>query len=97
MALVGEVDGNVYEDGYPVRLYNWVDDIPMGKTVIVGHDMRPMFAKNLLTEPLVVNNTNGGRAVFMDTGCGKGGKLSGAVYLKDKKDKLMFTEFKAFV
>lgn len=93
--IVGETNGEVYDDGYPVRLYNWMDEVPMGKTVIVGHDKMPIHNINI-TEPMIVTNKNGGKTVFMDTGCGKGGFLSGAVVLNNKGTfKLVdFKEFK---
>lgn len=92
--IVGETNGEVYDDGYPVRLYNWIDEVPMGKTVIVGHDKMPIYNINI-TAPMIVTNKNGGRTVFMDTGCGKGGYLSGAVIVNDINFKLVdFKEFK---
>lgn len=72
MALFGEVDGNKPNSGYPNRVYNWVDRIPAGKRVMVGHDIRSTL------KPLFVQNENGGEAYFMDTGCGKGGQLTSA-------------------
>ena len=51
--------------------YRWVDDVPEGRIVIVGHDIR---AK----EPRAVVGAKGGKTVFLDTGCGKGGTLSTA-------------------
>lgn len=81
-ALVGEAKGEIDADGFPVRLYNWIDEIPMGKTVIVGHDRKPIF-NVAITEPLVRTNANGGEAIFIDTGCGKGGFLTGAVITYD--------------
>lgn len=83
-AMYGESSGERYNSGFPVRLYNWVDEVPMGKTVIVGHDRAPIH-NILITEPLVVTNSNGGKVCFIDTGCGKGGFLSGAVIVHDKK------------
>lgn len=84
--LIGEVDGTRYEDGYPVRLYNWLEEIPIGKTVIVGHDKQPI--RNIpITEPLVVKGKLGGTAIFADTGCGKGGSLSGVLLEQDRKGK----------
>lgn len=83
-ALVGEADGSVDDNGLPVRLYNWIEEIPMGKTVIVGHDRKPIFDVSI-TVPLVRTNSNGGKAIFIDTGCGKGGFLTGAVIIHDKK------------
>ena len=83
-ALVGETTGEKHPDGLPVRLYNWVDEIPMGKTVMVGHDRKPVFDV-FITEALVKSNSNGGKAIFMDTGCGKGGFLIAAIVVHDKK------------
>lgn len=93
--MVGETNGERYSDGYPVRLYNWVNDIPMGKTVIVGHDKQPIH--NIpITEAMIIRNSAGGRAVFLDTGGGKGGFLSGAVIVADKKLKFKISEFVSF-
>lgn len=71
-ALFGQVDpvNRFNEDGYPNRIYGWVDQIPSGKTVIVGHDIRST------EKHLAQVGANGGTAIFLDTGCGKGGKLS---------------------
>jgi Calcineurin-like phosphoesterase len=93
--LVGETNGKTDSDGYPVRLYNWIAEVPMGKTVMVGHDHHPVHNVRI-TEPMVVTNKNGGKAIFLDTGCGKGGFLSGAVILHDKKGFKFdrFMEFK---
>jgi protein phosphatase len=84
-ALYGEVTGEVHPDGYPIRYYNWIEEIPMGKTVIVGHDRKPIH-QVAIEEPLVKTNANGGKAIFIDTGCGKGGFLTGALILHGKKD-----------
>lgn len=93
--LVGETNGETMADGYPVRLYNWIEEIPMGKTVIVGHDKQPIHDVPI-TEPMIVPNKNGGKAIFLDTGCGKGGFLSGAVILHGKQGFVIdrFMEFK---
>lgn len=93
--LVGETNNEVYPDGYPVRLYNWVDEIPMGKTLMVGHDSHPIHNVRI-DEPMTVTNKNGGKAIFLDTGCGKGGHMTGAVVLHSKgKFKVdSFMEFK---
>ena len=76
LAYFGQVDREAptRADGYPNRVYGWIDDIPSGKTVVVGHDIRST------SEPLVVENSNGGRAIFLDTGSSKGGKLSHIIY-----------------
>lgn len=72
LAYFGQVDKAVpfREDGYPNRVYDWVNDVPAGRTVVVGHDIR---SKNA---PMIVENSGGGKAIFLDTGSGKGGKLS---------------------
>jgi protein phosphatase len=71
-AFFGEIDDHLSKPDQPVRSYRWVDSIPAGKTVMVGHDIRSMMS------PYVCTNENGGRAVFLDTGSGKGGHLSTA-------------------
>jgi hypothetical protein len=69
MALYGEVDGTLQPDGKPVRHYNWIDALPPGITAVVGHDKRG-------DSPFMHVGSRGGRAIFLDTGCGKGGALS---------------------
>ena len=71
-AVFGEVDG-FREDGYPNRIYNWVDELEAGKLAFVGHDIRNT------DKPLTHNGKNGGKAVFVDTGSGKTGKLSSVI------------------
>lgn len=72
MALYGEIDpiNKKLANGYPNRIYEWVDRIPDKKTVIVGHDIR---SKTKVPKYI---GALGGTAIFMDTGSGKGGKLS---------------------
>lgn len=72
MCLFGEVDNEMQRraDGYPNRVYRWVDKLPNGHTAIVGHDIR---STNL---PLIQQGANGGQAIFLDTGCSKSGHLS---------------------
>lgn len=70
LALYAEVDGKVDKNGLPIRTYNWIERIPGDLTVLVGHDTRQMH------EPMVVDNKSGGKAVFLDTGAAKGGRLS---------------------
>lgn len=91
-ALVGETSGKMLDDGYPERLYSWIDEIPAGKTVIVGHDRCPVHGE-YINKPLVMVNSSGGKVVFLDTGCGKGGFLSAAVI---KHNTSMF-EFETFI
>lgn len=70
-ALFGEPTGRVRADGYPDRSHAWVDRIPPGITVYVGHEARSTDGR-----PVAVTGRRGGRAVFVDTGAGKGGHLS---------------------
>ena len=72
MSMFGQVDNKAppREDGYPNRRYDWVDYIPSGKTVIVGHDIRDK------SRPFHQIGRNGGKAIFLDTGSSKGGQLS---------------------
>jgi len=70
LSLYGETNGKILPTGLPVRTYRWVDRIPDGITVIVGHDIRDR------EQPFYHWNDQGGCAVFLDTGSGKGGKLS---------------------
>jgi protein phosphatase len=58
-------------DGFPERSLRWVDHIPPGITVYCGHDRRSSNGR-----PYVRHGTAGGKAVFLDTGAGKGGHLS---------------------
>jgi len=80
-ALYGEVTGEEDEEGMPVRIYNWIDEIPSGRGVVVGHDRKPYGGKKLAdTGPFDHTNPQGGRVIFSDTGCGKGGHLTLTVF-----------------
>lgn len=70
-ALYGQTTGRVTGSGKPERLLSWVNDIPAGITVYCGHDQRSTDGR-----PYVRHGRNGGTAVFLDTGAGKGGHLS---------------------
>jgi protein phosphatase len=70
-ALFGEPTGRIQADGYPERSLRWVDRIPAGLTVYCGHDRRSLDGR-----PYVRRGSAGGKAVFLDTGAGKGGHLS---------------------
>jgi predicted kinase len=81
LAYFGQVDKNApfREDGYPNRVYDWINEVPAGKTVVVGHDIRSK------DQPMVIENDMGGTAIFLDTGSGKGGKLSHVMFEFDYK------------
>jgi len=68
LAMYGQVDGFL-EDGYPNRIHDWVDTIPEGHTVFVGHEV-------VGDVPLTEVGALGGTAHFLDTGSAKGGKMS---------------------
>jgi hypothetical protein len=70
-ALYGEVTGQRSADGYPVRATRWVGRIPHGMTAYVGHDIRSTNGR-----PHEMRGALGGRAIFLDTGAGKGGALA---------------------
>lgn len=70
-ALYGQVTGPPRADGYPERSLAWVDEIPEGLTVFCGHDRRSTDGR-----PWRRRGRQGGEAVFLDTGAGKGGHLS---------------------
>jgi len=71
MAFFGEVDEEKSKGDRFVRSYRWVDSVPENEIAIVGHDKRS-------TLPYSEVNYLGGRAIFLDTGSGKGGLLSTA-------------------
>ena len=70
-ALYGQTTGRTTGAGRPERLLRWVEDIPAGLTVYCGHDRRSGDGR-----PYIRSNAGHGRAVFLDTGAGKGGHLS---------------------
>lgn len=87
-AMFGEIDKDKpFVDKYPNRTYNWVDEIPQGKTVIVGHDIRST------DHPYTQEGKLGGKAIFLDTGSGKGGVLSTAD-IKFENKSARITNFK---
>jgi protein phosphatase len=70
-AIFGQVTGRRAPDGFPIRLTGWVDRIPPGLTVLVGHDNRSHDGR-----PVTLTGLRGGQAIFLDTGAGKGGALA---------------------
>ena len=76
-AYFGEVDDEnpVHDSGYPNRIWNWVDNVPMNKTVVVGHDWLDRVNCAIVEK----KGKNGGVVYAIDTGSSKGGKLSGMI------------------
>jgi protein phosphatase len=70
-ALYAEPTGRTLPNGKPERSYRWIDRIPAGITLYVGHDRRSTDGR-----PLHVSGKLGGEVWFLDTGAGKGGHLS---------------------
>lgn len=71
-AFFGEIDNSRQSTDKPLLSHRWVDSIPEGHVVVVGHEIRSTQA------PIVHQGQSKGRAFFLDTGCGKGGVLSSA-------------------
>lgn len=69
-ALTGEYDLPTKPGARPIPRYDWTQAIPVGKTVVVGHNIRSVRS------PIVYEAAGAGKAVFLDTGSGKGGLLS---------------------
>jgi protein phosphatase len=83
LALYGEVTGERYADGRPVRIYRWLDRLPGGLLVIAGHDPLSDEVLRLRT------GRSGARLLHLDSGAGQGGPLS-AVRL-DRRGELLET------
>ena len=65
MAMFGETTGKTDADGFPERLYDWVDTVPARHTAVVGHAVLSTDA------PVTKTNDKGGKAIFLDTGSSK--------------------------
>jgi len=74
-AFFGEVDSSrgLSKEGYPARLWAWVDQVPQDHTVVVGHD----WLDRATCEIVRKTNSQGGQVLCVDTGSSKGGRLSG--------------------
>lgn len=68
--LYGETNGQVNEEGYPVRTYGWRDKYSGTKTIVHGHDALADF------KPSVYQTPAGGFVVNIDTACAYGGRLT---------------------
>lgn len=85
IAIFGESIHNNSGDR-PIRSYDWVNHIPANHNVFVGHDI---IDRNHAT---IKTNSNGGKVYFLDTGCGKNGKLTVAIL----NNNCEFQSFKEF-
>ena len=102
--LYGQVDNSksVMWKGQPYahRVYDWAEEIPRGQIVFVGHDRSPLspepnFEDNLKM-PLVYYTKKEERVIFLDTGSGKGGTLSGAKMSFNNFGQLAIDTFLSF-
>lgn len=96
LLLLGQSNGKRDDRNFPVRLYDWVDDIPPNNNLVVGHDRAPM-RKRFDAKPTIHTNSQGGTVYFTD--CGSGKNPDGCVccmVLHFKDDTLHFDEFKFF-
>lgn len=97
-ALYGKTTGKTDPvTGFPERDTSWVDEIEARKTVIVGHSVLSVIA------PVVMDGSQGGTAVFLDTGSskdldGNDGHLSWMDYkiTPGKRGKVSRIEFDKF-
>jgi hypothetical protein len=71
-AFFGEIDDHRSKPDRPVSSYRWTEAVPPRHFAIVGHNIRSRAF------PILQTNPNGGNALFLDTGSGKGGQLSSA-------------------
>ena len=102
--LYGQVDNSktvMYKgQQYAHRVYDWAEAIPKGQIVFVGHDRSPLksepdFEDNLKM-PLVYYTKSEERVIFLDTGSGKGGTLSGAKLTFNFHNQLAIDTFLSF-
>ena len=102
--LYGQVDNSktvTYQgQQYAHRVYGWTESIPKGQIVFVGHDRSPLSAEPNFVDnmkiPLVYYTKQEERVIFMDTGSGKGGTLSGAKLTFNFHNQLAIDTFLSF-
>lgn len=69
-ALYGECNGETDAAGRVIRTYGWLDTVPAGITVCIGHDAVSH------TEIVTRCGKRGGQVMHLDTGAGNGGRMS---------------------
>lgn len=74
MAFFGQTDRKdpIRKDGYPNRIWDWVNLVPSAHNVVVGHDWVDRQDCRVVTK----TNPDGGRVFCVDTGNSKGGRLA---------------------
>ena len=86
MAYFGEVDtvSPTRGDGYPNRIWDWVQHIPCDHTVVVGHDWLDRVSYNVVEKA----NARGGKAYVTDCGSSKGGRL-GSLFVDIESNEVL--------
>lgn len=74
LAFFGQTDRSnpTRADGYPNRIWDWVDSVPPNHNVVVGHDWVDR-QNNLI---VIKTNSQGGTVYCIDAGNSKGGRLA---------------------
>jgi hypothetical protein len=74
MAYFGQTDkvNPTRSDGYPNRVWDWVNSVPENHNVVVGHDWVDRTTNRVVTK----RNNNGGTVYCVDAGNSKGGRLA---------------------
>lgn len=78
-ALYGKLEEQHNSDSRPIRLYDWVEEIPRGNTVVMGHD--PISSEQLLERRVDGER----RLIHLDSGAGREGPLSALIVRRDGK------------
>lgn len=87
-ALVGFYEPAIH-NRKPKPRFEWIDAVPKDHLVFVGHNIRSR------SHPVTIENNNGGKVFFIDTGSGKGGSLTTAD-LKHQDGRWNVTNFNMF-
>ena len=82
-AFFGEVDNRIptKADGYPNRIWDWVNQVPEAHTVVVGHDWLDRVTNSITVKP----GDLGGQVLVVDCGSSKGGRL-GAIEVNTQEN-----------
>lgn len=78
----------------PGRTYNWVDSIPPGFCVYIGHDIQRDENNVIYPAPTVHYNSQLGSVTFLDCGAGKGGTHLWGVVFDEEGNRVDFVSFK---
>jgi hypothetical protein len=82
LALIGEKETSGWK-----TTFSWKEDIPKNKIVFVGHDTISAL------KPSIMTNSQGGKLVKMDLGCGNGGFLASCDLSRNEKGEWNIVNF----